>query len=130
MKNCAGHDHMLVRNGRSSISLRDLLEFADEPVFRQRQESRIFARLPVVPLGDANILMTKGLNEMNRGANDTSPKKMRNFLMIRRPAHRHGRIVPPNRRVNQAFDDAKVIPAAVLFSTFITIAIFLSLFVK
>ena len=130
MKKCAAHDHKLVCGGRSSISLRDLIEFVDEPPFRHRAENRILAHLPCVPLGDANILMTKGLNEMNRGVNDSSPKKGRNFLMIRRPAHRHGRIVPPDRRANQTIEQMKVVPAVVLFSTFITIAILISIFFK
>jgi hypothetical protein len=129
MKNCAAHDHLLIREGRSSISLRELLEFVDDPILRHRADNRILEHLPAMPLGDASFLMTKGL-EMDRGVNESSPKKGRNFLMIRRPAHRHGRIVPPNRKVNQAIHEIKVVPAVVLFSTFITIAIFLSLFVK
>lgn len=53
--------------------------------------------------------------------------KLRNYLWIRRPVHRPGRM--HRQQINQTLGEIKAIPTLVLFASFISIAICLSIFV-
>lgn len=114
----------------SGLSIREVLEFMDG-----REAS---CRLVSLVAGDYGLESARPLaleQMLMRGSplpgTDYSPsgaqRPVRNFLWVRRPLPRRGRL--PGQKITHTMSEVKAVPALVLFASFVGIAILIALFI-